>query len=271
MKIRREAPASAKAERLSGTPPESPRGWTEPSDNRNNLYQSSSGAFEESSMSFFRAHSTVLGCPLAFSGAPAMTLTISKGLCNVSVGVSNALLTGSSTQLHAVEHALSLKSPTIVRRSRCVWWLQLYSPSALRTAVSSNHLCLGGSDSPFNAALPLHAFCTQVQVNFRNGTSPAPSLSHFLLQCEEILKPGQILLITPQHESWSEPPHHSCRGRAKQCRQVFRSQTDTSAWYLAKERRADVEKEDRVVTGGAAITQESRGEENQLWGGQPEI
>lgn len=114
--------------------------------------------------------------------------------------------TGSCTQLHAVEHALSLKSPTIVRRSRCVWWLQLYSPSALKTAVSSNHLCLGGSDSAFNAALPLHAFCTQVQVNFRNGTSPAPSLSHFLLQCEEILKPGQILLITPQHESQCEPP-----------------------------------------------------------------
>lgn len=42
-------------------------------------------------MSFFHAHSTVLGRPLAFSGAPAMTLTISKGLCNVSVGVSNAL------------------------------------------------------------------------------------------------------------------------------------------------------------------------------------
>lgn len=92
MKIRREAPASAKAKRLSGTPHESPRRWTEPSDNRNNLYQSSSGAFEESSMSFFHTHSTVLGRPLAFSGAPAMTLTISKGLCNVSVGVSNAFV-----------------------------------------------------------------------------------------------------------------------------------------------------------------------------------
>lgn len=65
----------------------------------------------------------------------------------------------------------------------------------------------------------------------------------------------------------SPPPPPSCRGRAKQCRQVFRSQTATSAWYLVKERRADVAKEDRVVTGGAAITQESRGEEKQLWGG----
>lgn len=81
--------------------------------------------------------------------------------------------TGFCTELHTVEagneYALSPKSPIIVRWSRCVWWLQLYSPSALKTTVSSNHLCLGGSDSRFNAVLPLHAFCTQVQVNFRNG------------------------------------------------------------------------------------------------------
>lgn len=81
--------------------------------------------------------------------------------------------TGFCTELHTLEagneYALSLKSLIIVRWSRCVWWLQRYLPSALKSTVSSNHLCLGGSDWRFNATLPLHAFCTQVQVNFRNG------------------------------------------------------------------------------------------------------
>lgn len=132
--------------------------------------------------------------------------------------------TGSCTELHAAEYALSLKSLTVVRRRRCVWQLQLYLPPTLKTTVSSNHLWLGGSDSPFNAALHLHAFCTQVQVNFRNGTSPTSSLSHFLLQREDILKPGQILLITPQRESWREtpPPTHPCWGRKKKRGDLWR-------------------------------------------------
>lgn len=36
--------------------------------------------------------------------------------------------------------------------------------------------------------------------------SPTSSLSHFLLRCEEILKAGQTLLITPRHKLWRGTP-----------------------------------------------------------------
>lgn len=101
--------------------------------------------------------------------------------------------TGSCTELHAVR-TISEITDCCTPEKMCLTATALF---ATNSTVSSNHLWLGGSDSPFNAALHLHAFCTQVQVNFRNGTSPTSSLSHFLLRREEILKPGQILLITP--------------------------------------------------------------------------
>lgn len=143
----------------------------------------------------FTLQSTVLGWSLTFwfvffffLGASALaerTLTILKGLCNMSVGVINALYnrilhTAPGMSMHYLRNHPLLSVGADVFDGYCF--------IRHRLSVSSNHLCLGGSDACFNAALPLHAFCTQVQVNFRNGTDPAPSLSHFLLQCEEIFK-----------------------------------------------------------------------------------
>lgn len=89
--------------------------------------------------------------------------------------------------------------------------------------------------------------------------SPTSSFSHLLLQCEEISQAGQILLITPQHESWLETP-------------CWVEQNNVDKYSEAKHpprsgiwQRSRCYKEDRVT--GAAITQESRGMEKQQGGG----
>lgn len=131
--------------------------------------------------------------------------------------------TGFCTELHTVEagneYALSLKSPIILRWSRCVWWLHRYWPSALKTTVSSNHLCLGGSDLRFNAALPLHAFCTQVQVNFRNGLTHLFLLPLAPAMWRDFASRTNIVNNSSARIMARDP----MLGRAKQCRQVFRS------------------------------------------------
>lgn len=93
----------------------------------------------------------------------------------------------------------------------------------------------------FNAALPLHVVCTQVQVNFRNGSHPLP-LTSPTSSCLNVKRYqiGQILLITPYHTSWRQDPP----GLEWKYWQVFRNKTVISVWYFVKERNM---KEDNVV------------------------
>lgn len=58
----------------------------------------------------------------------------------------------------------------------------------------------GGLTHTLTVALPLHVVCTQVQVNFRNGTHPPPPSPTSCLNVKRY-QIGQILLITPHHKS----------------------------------------------------------------------
>lgn len=118
-------------------------------------------------------------------------------------------------------------------------------------AKSCDRQEVGRLTHALNVVLPLHAVCTRVQVNFRNGahTLLFPLLLPSLMWRDTKL--GQILLIAPRHKL--------CLGNQPLGAEwkILTSIQKQNNHHLQVFSGAEGMKEDSVLTGAALITQES--------------